>query len=209
MSTRRLLAIAALAGASLLLTGCGAGPSTVTAVTPEITAPESDAEPADGDELTDGPADTPTLLPPAIPADPRDFAVPGWAQGVSFVSPSGNLSCGIRAYDGVLDLWGCAIREHDWRFPSSSPGDYCYASEIDCGNGIVWRGGVGDDAPAPLMRGGAEFADEAGYPVKVLQYGYSVTFMGVTCASTDQHVVCEDPSTGHGLVISRNENLIY
>jgi hypothetical protein len=163
---------------------------------------EPDAPATSTDPGTNPAVETP--LPPSQPVDPADYRVSSWAEGVWFISPSGNLSCGIGD-----DLWGCAIRERDWQFPSSSPGDFCYQSEISCGDGIAVRVGENGDLPAPLQRGGAEFPDEAGLAVSYLQYGQSVTYGTVTCASTFENVVCADTSSGHGFVISRNENRIF
>ena len=199
MSTRRLLAIPfALA----LLAGCSA-PSP---------APSPSATPSETASATPTPTPTPeSPIPASTAVDPALFFVPQWAGGVSFVSPSGNLSCGIRTFDGAtVDLWGCAIREKYWEFPRSEPGDYCYAfQEIGCGDGIASRPAEDGGVPTPLARGGAEFADEAGFGVRTLQYGESVSYLGITCASTSEHVICADEAPGRGFVISRDENIIF
>ena len=202
MSTRRLLVIAV---ALLALSGCGA-PQAVPAPSP--TASPAAAAPT----ATPTPTPTPVSpIPPSTAMDPSLFFVPDWAGGVSFVSPSGNLSCGILTYNGsTIDLWGCTIREKYWEFPDDSPGDYCYDyQEISCGSGIASRPAEDGGIPTPLARGGAEFADEAGFATRTLQYGEAVTYLGITCASTSEHVICADDATGHGFVISRDENTIF
>jgi hypothetical protein len=201
MSTRRLLAITA---AVLLLSGC-------TAVNgPEDADPTPTASP---EAASPTPTPTPeSPIPPSTAVDAALFFVADWREGVSFVSPSGNLSCGIYSDGGVLDMWGCTARERDWEFPSANPGDPCYEAaqvEMGCGDGIVVTPAYQGDVPHPLSRGGAEFADEGGFATRTLQYGESVTYLTVTCASTSEHVICADLSTGHGLVISRDENTIF
>lgn len=162
----------------------------------------------DGSGSGDGSA-AGTLLPVSASVDPTFYEVAAWADGVWFISPSGNLSCGIRSTDGVVDFWGCAIAEREWIFPSSSPSDFCYQSEVTCGDGIAVRPGGGSTLPVPLQRGGAEFPNEGGLTTQTLPYGTSLTYGTVTCASTVDNVVCVDTSTAHGFVISRNENEIF
>lgn len=163
-------------------------------------------------------APTPTAADPAAgftTVDPAAFAVDGW-EGVNFISPSRNLRCGVTRPTGSSKelLWGCNILQYNWEFPSSSPDDYCYDSQIRCGNGIEALGGEaphpwqhGDPGiPAALPLGGPEYGE---YDIATLQYGESVTYAGITCTSEEVHVTCVNADSGHGFVISRDENTIY
>ena len=50
--------------------------------------------------------------------------------------------------------------------------------------------------------------DDAG-AIRVLQYGESVTFNGVTCFSEEIGVTCQNAASGHGFVIARDRNDLY
>lgn len=166
---------------------------------------------------------TPTVTPsPTGPTfvamDPALFYVNGleasWSswesEDVNFASPSGGIGCGIMGEEHHY-LWGCAITEKDWTFPSASPDDYCFESPVPCGFGIE---ATGEELPHPRKRGdpgfpGAFAASGTTDPIRVLQYGESVTFGNVTCFSEEIGITCENSSSGHGFVISRDRNEIY
>jgi hypothetical protein len=46
-------------------------------------------------------------------------------------------------------------------------------------------------------------------PIRVLEYGQSVTFANVTCFSETIGVTCENNVSGHGFVIAKDRNDIY
>jgi hypothetical protein len=128
-----------------------------------------------GETTLFSPADI-AQLPAAAGVDPSFYEV---GDGVYFITPSGNIRCGI-----TPDDWGCDIAEKEWSGPS----------------GIGAQSG-GDPAP----RSGSDYP--AG--LQTLQYTTSVTFGHVTCVSVEPHTVCADLNTGHGFVISRNENEVF
>ena len=167
---------------------------------------------------TPTPTPSATAVDPAAgftAVDPAVFAVDDW-EGVNFISPSRNLRCGITRPAGSSDelLWGCNIVEYNWEFPRSSPDDYCYDAQVHCGNGIEARGAAlphpwqhsDPGIPATLPLGGPEYGE---YDIATLQYGEAVTYAGITCTSEALHVSCVNPASGHGFVISRDENTIY
>ena len=163
-------------------------------VEPEVTEEETPAGPAFGADYA--------------AVDPASLAAPD-QDGLSWVSPSRNLMCGIleESQGGTLGEWGCTIGEKNWTFPSDSPDDYCYDAQTSCGWGIV---GFADEVPNPRYNGGMLFSsemDQGEYPV--LAYGQSVTYLGVTCISSEDGIQCQHLTTGHGFLISRSDNLIY
>lgn len=141
----------------------------------------------------------------------NDFDNPMWSEwsseDVNFASPSGNLGCGILGAEHDY-LWGCAIDEKDWTFPTESPDDYCYDAMVPCGWGIEVTGG---EQPHPRYRGDPGFPGAFGpeQGIRVLQFGESVTFGDVTCFSEEIGITCENAVSGHGFVISRERNDIY
>ena len=147
--------------------------------------------------------------------DPATFAVDG-CEGVSFISPSTNLRCGITKPDGSSSelLWGCRAEEYNWEFSKSQPSDYCYGSEIRCGNGIE---ALGNEMPHPwqhsdpgIPAGLANVPGQYGeFDVATLHYGEGISYGGVTCLSEEVHMTCFNATSGHGFVISRDENTIY
>ncbi len=209
---RLAIAVVALVGI-LALSSCA--PATTTYSSSQRDSGSDRDDDSDHDDADETPEPTeepaaPAAVGPAMPAstpvDPALFAMDGW-NGVNFVSPSGNLQCGILWYakPGVVDSWGCAALEHSWAFPSASPDDFCYDSQVDCGNGIQARDG---GAPQPMQRGGVEFGSEMG-GARVLAYGESVTFGGITCASTEVGTQCVNEKDGHGFLISKSKNQIW
>ena len=213
-------ALAVLVGAVLLsLAGCGnpgassgstsggaptaegastPSPSTsTTVVTPSTSAP------------TQNPAPPAHALPPATPVSEADYEVPSFgAKGPAFNSPSLNLHCGILDFGASGGYWGCQADQHTWTFASSAPGDPCYQSEINCGGGIeaALGGPVGVLEAGDLQFPGGDPSD---YPTKVLAYGKSVTFDGITCASESEGVTCIEVASGHGFLISKTANDIF
>lgn len=136
-----------------------------------------------------------------------------WAtEDVNFSSPSRNIGCGILGDDEYTPyLWGCAIGDKEWTFPNDSPEDYCYDAVVPCGGGIE---ASGTDLPHPRYRGdpgfpGAMVVGMPEVPVRVLEYGQSVTFNDVTCYSEEIGITCEHAVSGHGFVIAKDRNDIY
>ncbi len=170
--------------------------STVT-VTPSASAP------------TQKPAAPSHALPPAAPVNEADYEVPSLgAKGPGFDSPSLNLHCGIFDFGASGGYWGCQAEQHTWTFASAAPGDPCYNSEVNCGQGIEapLGGPVGVLIAGDLHYPGSDPSD---YPTKVLPYGKSVTFEGITCASESEGVTCIETASGHGFFISKTANDIF
>lgn len=176
-------------------------PSTTTvAVTPSASAAAQNP--------THPPSPT-HALPAATAANEANYEVPSFgAKGPAFDSPSLNLQCGILDFGASGGYWGCQATQHTWTFASTSPGDPCYQSEISCGHGIeaALGGPVG-----VMIAGDIQFpgGDPSDYPTKVLPYGKSVTYDGVTCASESDGVTCIEASSGHGFFISKVANDIF
>ena len=173
-------------------------PSTTTiAVTPSASAP------------TQNPAPPSHALPPATPVNEADYEVPSFgANGPAFNTPSLNLHCGILDFGSSGGYWGCQAEQHSWTFASAAPGDPCYNSEVNCGDGIEAPLG----GPVGVLQAGDIHypgSDQSDYPTKVLAYGKSVTFDGITCASESEGVTCIEAASGHGFFISKTANDIF
>lgn len=166
-------------------------------VTPSASAPAKNPPPASH------------ALPAATAVNEADYEVPSFgAHGPAFDSPSLNLQCGILDFGASGGYWGCQATQHTWTFASASPGDPCYHSEISCGHGIeaALGGPVG-----VMIAGDIQFpgGDPSDYPTKVLPYGKSVSYDGVTCASESDGVTCIATASGHGFFISKVANDIF
>lgn len=150
-------------------------------------------------------------LPPATAVNEADFEVPSFgAKGPAFNSPSLNLHCGILDFGPGEGggYWGCEADQHSWTFASAAPGDPCYNSEINCGHGIQAQLG----GPVGVLKAGDiqyPGIDPTDYPTKVLAYGKSVSYEGITCASESDGVTCIEISSGHGFFISKSANDIF
>ena len=201
------LAGCAAAGAKPGSAGAGAAGGTPTpsptksivVVTPTPSASVPAAQP--------GPAAH--TLPAATPVNEADYEVPSFgAKGPAFNTPSGNLHCGILDFGASSGYWGCEADQHSWTFAKAAPGDPCYNSEVSCGHGIeAPLGGV----VGVLKAGDIHYpgVDPTDYPTKVLPYGYSVSYEGVTCVATSDGVTCIETASGHGFFISRSANDIF
>ena len=157
------------------------------------------------------PAPTAHQLPASTPVNEADYEVPSFgATGPAFTSPSHNLHCGILRFSPGADggYWGCQADQHSWTFASAAPGDPCYNSEVNCGDGIEapLGGAVGVLKAGDLHYPGSDPAD---YPTKVLPYGKSVSYEGITCAVTADGVTCIEVASGHGFFISKTANDIF
>jgi hypothetical protein len=189
--------------AVLLLAGCT--PQATDATTSTPTAP------------VESPSPTP-VEPEFTAMDPSLFFVNGieapWGvwdtADVNFAAPGNNIGCGILGAEHEF-LWGCAITEKTWEFPTAAPEDYCYDAQVPCGGGIE---ADGTELPHPRYRGDPGFPGTfATYgspvPIRVLDYGQSVTFGDVTCYSAEIGITCEHAVSGHGFVIAADRNDIY
>jgi hypothetical protein len=136
------------------------------------------------------------------------------------MSPSQNLGCGIlddavgASADAPPGLWGCEAKSHVWKFPAEKEGDVCYQAPIPCGNGIE---AIGSAMPGAGLRSDIAFASELGttdlsgrpFASRVLQYGESVSYRGVTCTSAPDGIRCENTRSGHGFWISQTRNELH
>jgi hypothetical protein len=197
----------------LALAGCagqhGAGAATTgTTSTPSPTTTTIPVTPS-AIPTTQDPESTAHQLPSAIAVNEADYEVPSFgAKGPAFNSPSLNLHCGILDFGSSGGYWGCQAEQHSWTFASTAPGDPCYHSEINCGEGIEATIG----GPVGVLQAGDIHypgGDQHDYPTKVLAYGESVSFEGVTCASESDGVTCIEAASGHGFFISKTANDIF
>jgi hypothetical protein len=186
-------------GVVVALTACS------SAVEPATTVPTPAASAS--------PTATPLATAAIIVDDPAGYGVVAddgatW-DGVHFVSPSGNEGCAILgAASSEPFLWGCALAAQDWAFPTASPDDYCFESQVPCGYGIE---ATGDEAPHPRYRGDAGFpaaiaifdTTGTGPTVATLEEGHSVTFGAVTCEASATGITCSNAESGHGFAVSR------
>src|SRR4051812_32447200 len=100
--------VIALAVGALVLTACAPATTTYSSSQRDSGSRDDDDDDSDheesqdsDDEETEEPVAPPVLGPPlpaSTPVDPSLFAMADW-NGVNFVSPSGNLQCGILWYD--------------------------------------------------------------------------------------------------------------
>lgn len=209
---QRAVAIAAVGFVALILIGGGGfGVATLSAPREEPAVGDPIEEADDVAHEPDGTAEQepveqdasvlPTSrLPTSVVVDPSQFLVSGspW-PGPEFLSPSGNLACAIPGDDSPEGFRAvCTAEERLWNYSQCDPS----VSICDRLTIIDASGETGADAAD-----GAVTAREAGHPVNVLAYGYSVQYDSVTCASTFDGVVCEDSVTGHGFIISRSEHV--
>ena len=209
LSYRRSMRIvtAAITSAVLVVVvaGCSAAAPEPTASTPSpvVNTPTAEPDAAEAD---------------FVDVDPALFFVSGqsdvwgeWAtDDVNFVSPDGNIACGILGAEKDF-RWGCKIRTKTWEFSSNSPDDFCFESQVSCGQGIEVEGTA---LPHPWRRSDpgfpATFAlDELTDAIQVLNTGEAVTFGDVTCFSEESVVRCENAVSGHGFVISESRNEIF
>lgn len=210
------------AGTALALNGVpdAAGPTIIDA-TSAPTEPSTTPVPT-GDPLGPLPAVTPapqptvdpdaSFLPGARPADidSSDFTAVdptpySDAGSLYFNSPSRNLDCGI-TLAGMNDgstrvMTGCALRSQEWVAPRDSADDYCYRAEIPCGRGIEV---LGNASPHMRKRSDVAFSSEYSDTTLSLPYGSSVSWTGITCASSEEGIICENIESGHGFRISKS-----
>lgn len=201
----------------LSLAGCGnPGGSTSPSLTPRAGATSTPSPTGTPIAETPSPsasqtnaAPAPHALPPATPVNEADYEVPSFgAAGPGFDSPSRNLHCGILDFGSSSGYWGCQADQHSWTFASAAPGDPCYNSEVSCGHGIEAELG----GPVHVLKAGDIHypgTDSTDYPTKVLAYGRSVSYEGVTCASESDGVTCIEAASGHGFFISKTANDMF
>lgn len=194
---RRLGAVLLAASASLLLTSCVGTAVADGSETPQPIAASS--TPAAS------PSDSPADPTAPVAVDPALFAAEEFGTGVIFVSPSGDMHCGITSADDG-PLWGCRIDEKDWEFPSDDPSDYCYDAQVPCGWGAE---ALGAGETHPRMRGDVAFESEIRADTPVLEVGSSITLTDVTCVSEERGITCRHATSGHGFTLSSSINELW
>jgi hypothetical protein len=113
---------------------------------------------------------------------------------ISFVSPSGNISCAL--FTGDIAGARCDMRELTPSFPT--PPDDC---ELDWGNSFL----VNADGPAvPICYGDTVASPDA----VVLDYGKSISLGGFTCTSAKTGMACV-ASSGHGFHLSKARQTVF
>jgi hypothetical protein len=140
-------------------------------------------------------AATATALPLAAIAHADDTSY-------TFLSPSGNIGCEMRADAGVFTV--CKIQDHSWVVP---PNENCHKRAVvgaigEPGFDMQFHQGnppcVGSNMnqfffpPDPL----------ATYPT--LGYGQTHSVGAITCDSERSGVTCTDSDTGHFFKVSRD-----
>ncbi|SDS38770.1 hypothetical protein [Microterricola viridarii] len=202
--TRQRWILTAAVLLSFGLSGCAA-----PATAPVVPVPSADAlQPAQTPQPSEAPAATAT--PSAAPTlvDPADFAPVDFGTGVVFTSPSRNLACGILTLDNDPGnaVWGCAIDDKQWEFPTAQPEDYCFDAQVPCGHGIE---AVGSEQPHPRKRGDVAFESEYSESTVALPVGSAIAYGDVICASTDAGISCAHTQSGHGFTLSETANEIW
>ena len=136
----------------------------------------------------------------ALPAMIAVSAVPAVAQPVedegselllSFIAPSGNVSCMLKA-----DYARCDIVDRDWS-PPPRPAD----CEFDYGQGVA----VSDSGPAEFVCAG----DTTFGVDEVLPYGESMSTGPMRCESAEPGVTCRNGDTGRGFFLSRQSYRLF
>jgi hypothetical protein len=194
---RRLGAVLLAAYAALLLTSCVG-----TAVAEVGDTPPPIAESSTPTPQPSQPGADPTVV---VAVDPALFAARELGSGVVFVSPSGDMHCGITIVDDG-PLWGCRVDEKDWEFPSDDPADYCYDAQVPCGWGAE---ALGTGETHPRKRGDVAFESEIRADTPVLEYGSSITLADVTCISEKRGITCGHATSGHGFTLSSSINELW
>lgn len=188
----------------LSLSGCGAGGTSNPASTRTVTVTEAAATAkvveTTRESTPPGPTEDPTMSEPVgtstasgreepfFKVAPVDFRGPDGYDGYFFISPSGNLSCGVWDWDPALagcQSWSLVenLPECDDPLGASSPAiEFFEGQPADAycsAEGMFW-------AEAP-----------------VLEYGQQLRVAGVTCTSRATGVTCLDENTGSGFTAAR------
>ncbi|TAL40833.1 MAG: hypothetical protein EPN91_12205 [Salinibacterium sp.] len=193
---------------TVLLAGCAPEP------TPTGTTPSATPTPTATQSRVPDPAKFQAMDPTLFFVDqglPPNWGMTWDTKDVNFRSPSRNIGCAILGPE-TQSLWSCTIVKKSWEFPTDAPSDYCYQSPIPCGDGIE---ASDSELPHPRKHGdpgypaGIFAMNGAPDPIRVLQYGQSVTFGNVTCYSETIGVTCVNNVSGHGFVIAKDRNDIF
>ncbi len=192
-----------LAGAVLVLAACSS--TTVVTQTPVSTAPAPTAGPttaassAPASSATTSAARTSSTPATGSPSggkssatvDPAPYTMDGGAgRGVYWVSPTGNLHCGI----GAKGMAGC---QSSWPQPNPSLPE-CSDPSSKAPMATLENGDVKLQCTSQAI-----FVTER----KVeLPYGSAVTANGITCTSTQAGMACTNDS-GRGFVFSKDSIL--
>lgn len=189
-----------VAAAMVLVAGCAADASSSPPPPSPTTVPDDAWWEATPDATVEVPPPNPSRLPASTALDPAGFipADSPFGSWPEFVSPSGNLTCAIPGVSGGQGFRAmCSAAEHSWAYDPCEPeSPICARFTMIDPSGVVTSG----------MNGGAVAAFEVGIPVNVLPYGNSISYGGVTCASTEEGMICEDESTRQGFLMSRSRH---
>lgn len=206
-----ILASAAVVALSACSTGTNEpGPTTpapsATVTDPQTTETSTPTDPATPTQSyvpaeTSTPAESTTPAPDPTESsdvpDVADFTVvdsAAFLQGsdseqLMFVSPSGNLYCGI--IGGEQKLAGCQSVQVVDNLP-------------DCDDPAGGHGPmITFDFNAPAEAGCAHEGVFIGLEPEVLEYGQAVGYQGATCMSEESGVTCIDDATGQGFTAAR------
>lgn len=108
-----------------------------------------------------------------------------------FQSPSGNISCDMAAFSGIVPEVACEVVERTWTAPPRPQ---------NCDAGWGDRIGMIQGSPPGL---GCHSDTTRGMDLPTLAYGASRSLASLTCTSAPNGITCTDASTGHFFRISR------
>ncbi len=182
-----------LAGALLLTLGActtttTAGPA-VTVPAPGITATGSATSGVAAAGATSAGATTPASSPTA--ATPSVVIETATSETSVFVTPSGNIGCGITATNAR-----CDIGDRSWTAPPKPA-----SCKLDYGNGVSV-----DATGAHVACAGDTLLHVT---TTVLAYGHGLRNGQFLCVSQPTGVRCDDETTGHGFTLAKEAYTLF
>ncbi|MFW2544333.1 DUF6636 domain-containing protein [Primorskyibacter sp. 2E107] len=124
------------------------------------------------------------------------FALPAWADGFGFRTPSGNIYCNGSLYGGAIVDCVIVTRE-----PGSAP-----AQAGNCPAGRELEVSL-DENGGSSSRCGRPSGRKSTYS-DIANYGVTAKFGNITCVSESTGFQCVNPS-GHGFFLSRRKQNIW
>ena len=122
----------------------------------------------------------------------------------AFLSPSGNIVCGMGEGPDYMGAADCEVGEHLWVAPATTRGPEGRPCNFNFG-GLQVYVDHGKAAALGCYEGASSFT----FPgLPTLAYGHSRSFGTITCDSERNGVTCTDSSTGHFFRVSRESYLL-
>ena len=117
----------------------------------------------------------------------------------AFLSPSGNIACGMGGGPDDMGAADCEVGEHTWVAPANTRGPEGRPCNFNFG-GLQVYVDHGKAAALGCYEGLSTFT----FPgLPTLAYGQTRSFGTITCDSEPNGVTCTDSSTGHFFRVSR------